>query len=287
MTGYGLAQAEFEQKKISVEVRSLNSKFLELSIKLPKEYAEKENLLRMECNRLVERGKVNIAINVERGAQQELTRDLNTELFKQYFERLRSLAVELNIEKVDLFHETLKIPEVWSSSDNQTNELEWKAIYDTFCTALHNFNDFREKEGESLSREIQSRVNHILEAIPAIETFEGNRIAPIKEKLEQLLLNAIGQESIDRNRLEQELIYYIEKFDITEEKVRLRTHCNYFLTVMQEKDSNGKKLGFISQEIGREINTLGAKANDAQMQQLVVGMKDDLEKIKEQLLNIL
>ncbi len=287
MTGYGVSQGEYQHKKITVELRSLNSKFLELAIRLPKVYSERELSIRNDCNKFVERGKVNVNISIEQSNNVDDIKKVNEQLFKTYYHSLQKLANELGSTGTDIFHETLSIPEVWNSTDEQINEDEWKCIYQIFQQALNSFNQFRAEEGNTLSKDLIQRIHNIVNSIPEIEKFEVSRVPAIKEKIELLLKDTIGQENIDKNKLEQELIYYSEKFDITEEKIRLKSHCDYFLQVMNENESSGKKLGFISQEIGREINTLGSKANDANMQKIVVGMKDELEKIKEQLLNIL
>ncbi len=286
MTGYGLSSTDYLQKKISVEIRSLNSKFLELNVKIPRNFSERESLIRMEATRSIERGKANVIITVEQNDSQESTM-LNREKFNIYYKELTSLAKELGADTNSLFQQTLSIPDVWSVQEQSIDEEEWKVIYNTFIQALENFNQFRSDEGKTLSEDLYKRVESILNAIPEVEKFEKNRVPLIKEKLNALLKDAVGSENIDNNRLEQELIYFIEKFDITEEKIRLKSHCEYFFSVMKEKEANGKKLGFISQEIGREINTMGAKANDASIQKIVVGMKDELEKVKEQLLNII
>lgn len=286
MTGYGLSSTDYLQKKISVEIRSLNSKFLELNIKLPRNFSERESLIRMDATRSIERGKASVVISIEQKDVLESTM-LNRNKFNAYYKELTSLAKELGADTSTLFQQTLSIPDVWSVQEQSIDEEEWKAIYSTFLQALENFNQFRTDEGKTLSDDLYKRVESILNAIPEVEKFEKNRVPLIKEKLNTLLKEAVGSENIDNNRLEQELIYFIEKFDITEEKIRLRSHCEYFFAVMKEKEANGKKLGFISQEIGREINTMGAKANDANIQKIVVGMKDELEKVKEQLLNII
>ncbi len=286
MTGYGLSSTDYLQKKISVEIRSLNSKFLELNVKIPRNFSERESLIRMEATRSIERGKANVVITVEQNDSQESTM-LNREKFNAYYKELTTLAKELGADTNSLFQQTLSIPDVWSVQEQSIDEEEWKVIYNTFIQALENFNQFRSDEGKTLSEDLYKRVESILNAIPEVEKFEKNRVPLIKEKLNALLKDAVGSENIDNNRLEQELIYFIEKFDITEEKIRLKSHCEYFFSVMKEKEANGKKLGFISQEIGREINTMGAKANDASIQKIVVGMKDELEKVKEQLLNII
>lgn len=286
MTGFGLASSEYNQKKINVEIRSLNSKFLELNIKLPRTYSEKESIIRNDCVKFIERGKANVTIVFEQNAIDD-QRQINKELFHSYYNQLKSLADELSVDNTDIFRSVISIPEVFNTQEQITNEEEWKVVHNTFLQAIENFNQFRIDEGNTLANDLVKRIESILAAITEVEKFEGNRVPQIKEKLNQLLAEQVGSENVDQNRLEQELIYYIEKFDITEEKIRLSTHCNYFLDVMKEKEANGKKLGFISQEIGREINTMGSKANDANIQKIVVGMKDELEKIKEQLLNII
>ena len=286
MTGYGLASTEYLQKKITVEIRSLNSKFLELNVKMPRNYSEKESTIRNEATKAIERGKANVNIIIEQTIQVESSL-LNKDKFNSYYKQLDQLATELGVEKTNLFQQTLSIQDIWSVQEQSADEVEWKAIYNTFTHAIQNFNQFRADEGATLAADLKKRVELILEAIPEVEKFESNRVPAIKDKLESILKDAVGAENVDKNRLEQELIYFIEKYDITEEKIRLKSHCDYFFLVMKEKEANGKKLGFITQEIGREINTMGSKANDASIQKIVVGMKDELEKVKEQLLNII
>jgi uncharacterized protein (TIGR00255 family) len=286
MTGYGLASSDYLQKKINVEIRSLNSKFLELIVKVPRTYSEKESLLRNEATKNIERGKASVIISIEQSDAQE-TSLLNKDKFHTYYRQLSELAKELEADSSTIFQQTISIPDVWSVQEQSLDEEEWNIIYQTFLQALENFNQFRADEGQTLSKDLSKRIEYILNAIPEVEKFEKNRIPAIKDKLDNILKDAVGSENVDHNRLEQELIYFIEKFDITEEKIRLKSHCDYFFEVMREKEANGKKLGFISQEIGREINTMGSKANDANIQKIVVGMKDELEKVKEQLLNII
>lgn len=286
MTGYGLASTEYLQKKINVEIRSLNSKFLELNVKIPRNYSERESLIRIEATRSIERGKASVVISIEQNETIESSL-LNREKFNSYYKQLTQLANELGADTSNLFQQTLSISDVWSVQEQSLDEEEWKVIYQTFIQALENFNQFRADEGKTLSNDLYKRVEIILNSIQEVEKFEKNRVPAIKEKLDSILKEAVGAENVDKNRLEQELIYFIEKFDITEEKIRLKSHCDYFFQVMKEKEANGKKLGFISQEIGREINTMGSKANDANIQKIVVGMKDELEKVKEQLLNII
>jgi uncharacterized protein (TIGR00255 family) len=288
MTGYGLATTEYENKKINVEIRSLNSKFLELLVKLPKIYNDKENVLRTICGKQIERGKASVILVIENTSEEATgNATINIPLFKTYYGQLSDLAKSLNADQANIFQETLKISEVWNTKQAEVNEQEWEVINTTFLKALTAFNAFRIDEGKVLANDMSARVKLINDSILAVEKLEVARVPAIKEKIEQLLKDTVGAINIDQNRLEQELIFYAEKYDITEEKTRLRSHCDYFLSIMQEAESNGKKLGFIAQEIGREINTMGSKANDANIQKIVVGMKDELEKIKEQLLNIL
>lgn len=286
MTGYGLASNEYLQKKITVEIRSLNSKFLELNIKMPRTYSDKESVIRNEATKGIERGKASVLINIEQNDTQESSL-LNKAKFNTYYNQLKQLAEELGVDQSNLFQQTLSIPDIWAAQEQSIDEEEWKVVLQTFNTALENFNQFRIDEGATLSSDLKKRVELILAAIPEVEKHESSRVPAIKDKLDNLLREAVGADNVDKNRLEQELIYFIEKYDITEEKIRLKSHCDYFFVVMKEKEANGKKLGFISQEIGREINTMGSKANDANIQKIVVGMKDELEKVKEQLLNII
>lgn len=287
MTGYGLASNDFAHAKYTVEIKSLNSKFLELSLKLPKSFSDKEFLLRNECTRLIERGKVNISIQVENAESKLKTSTINQSLLQHYYSQLKESADNLGDNGSNLFQMALNFPDVVQYSSDEVSEDEWKIVYKTFEQALENFQNFRQDEGNVLKEDLVLRINNILDGMKLISELEPLRIPSIKDRLNQFLEEAVGKENIDHNRFEQELIYFIDKIDITEEKTRLKSHCDYFLVALNDKDANGKKLGFISQEIGREINTMGSKANDAKMQQTVVGMKEELEKIKEQLLNVL
>ncbi len=287
MTGYGLAANDHDRAKYTVEIKSLNSKFLELSLKIPKAFSDKEFLLRSECTKQIERGKVNISINIEYAETTLKTSSINQSLLKYYYEQLKGSAEALGDTGANLFHMALNFPEVVQYGADEANEDEWKTLYKTFEQALADFQNFRRDEGNVLKQDLILRINNILEGMRLVSEQEPLRIPSIRERLNQFLEEAVGRENIDRNRFEQELIYFIDKLDITEEKIRLKSHCDYFIEALKAKDANGKKLGFISQEIGREINTMGSKANDAKMQQIVVGMKEELEKIKEQLLNVL
>lgn len=287
MTGYGLASADHENVKFAVEIKSLNSKFLELSIKLPKAFSDKELFLRNICSKEIERGKVNVSINIERGEEALKGATINAALLSRYYKQLEEINVNLGANSNNLLQAVLNFPDVISYVEDEVSENDWTILYSTFNKALDNFNQFRITEGNVLKLDLELRIKNILQFFSEIEVLEPLRIPQIKARLNQFLEDNVGKVNVDQNRLEQELIYYIDKLDITEEKIRLRSHCNYFIETLKSKDANGKKLGFISQEIGREINTMGAKANEAQIQQLVVGMKEELEKIKEQLLNVL
>ncbi|MFD0831092.1 YicC/YloC family endoribonuclease [Mucilaginibacter boryungensis] len=287
MTGYGTASFDSGTTKYTVEIKSLNSKFLELSLRIPKNFSDKEFQLRTECNKQIERGKVNLSINVEKTDATVKAAGINTQLLKQYFDQLKAVSIDLNEPSGNLLQLALGLPDVVRFDEDSVSEEEWKIVEKTFQQALKNFQQFRADEGIVLEQDAKYRIGLILNNLKAIEVEEPKRVPVIRERLNQFLADAVGREIVDQNRLEQELIYYIDKLDITEEKTRLITHCNYFLETLQSADANGKKLGFISQEIGREINTIGSKANDAGIQKLVVGMKEELEKIKEQLLNVL
>lgn len=287
MTGYGIATGDFAQAKYTVEIKSLNSKFLELSLKLPKSFSDKELLIRNECSKQIERGKVNVSLNAEYAESDVKTASINQNLLKLYYKQLRSAADELGDNGSNLLQLALNFPDVIRYEEDTVSDDEWKQLFGIFAQAMKEFQKFREDEGKVLQQDLVLRINNILEALTVVEAQDPNRIPQIRERINQVLEQFVGKENIDENRFEQELIFYIEKLDITEEKIRLRSHCDYFLQTLKSPDANGKKLGFISQEIGREINTLGSKANDAQIQQVVVGMKEELEKIKEQLLNVL
>lgn len=287
MTGYGTASFDSGATKYTVEIKSLNSKFLELSLRIPKNFSDKEFQLRTECSKQIERGKVNLTINVEKTDATVKAAGINTPLLKQYFEQLQAVSRELNEPTGNLLQLALGLPDVVRFDEESVSEEEWKIVEQTFQQALKNFQQFRLDEGSVLEQDAIHRIGLIQNNLSLIEVEEPKRVPLIRERLNQYLSEAVNRDNIDQNRFEQELIYYIDKLDITEEKTRLRTHCTYFLETLKSADANGKKLGFISQEIGREINTIGSKANDANMQKLVVGMKEELEKIKEQLLNVL
>ncbi|WP_460694687.1 YicC/YloC family endoribonuclease [Mucilaginibacter puniceus] len=287
MTGYGIASFDSGNSKYTVEIKSLNSKFLELSLRLPKIFSEKEFQLRNDCSKQIERGKVNLSINVEQAGSTVKAAGIDTELLKHYYAQLKTVSNDLNEPTSNLLQLALGLPEVVKYGEETASEDEWKVVEKTFQQAMAAFQQFRVDEGAILEQDVKQRIGIILDNLKLVEVEEPKRVPVIRERLNQFLSEATAREAIDQNRFEQELIYYIDKLDITEEKIRLKAHCDYFIETLKNADANGKKLGFISQEIGREINTLGSKANDANMQKLVVGMKEELEKIKEQLLNVL
>lgn len=287
MTGYGIASVDSGGTKYTVEIKSLNSKFLELSLRLPKMFAEKEFQLRNDCSKSVERGKVNLSINVEQTSATVKAAGIDNDLLKHYYQQLKNVSAELGEPSGNLLQLALTLPEVVKYNEETVSEEEWKTVEKAFKQALDGFQQFRKDEGGVLEKDVKQRIGTILDNLKAVEAEDPKRVPVIRERLNQFLADAAGVEIIDHNRFEQELIYYIDKLDITEEKTRLKSHCDYFLQTLAADDASGKKLGFITQEIGREINTIGSKANDANIQKLVVGMKEELEKIKEQLLNVL
>lgn len=287
MTGFGLASSDDENVKFVVEIKSLNSKFLELNLKLPRAYSDKELLLRNICSKDIERGKVNVAVNIERSNDTQKGATINTVLLTRYYKQLEEINSTLGANSTNLLQTALHFPEVITYTEEEIGENDWEILQQTFLKALANFNQFRADEGSVLRTDLELRIQNILNFFAEIDKLAPLRVPQVKARLTQFLEESVGKVNVDQNRLEQELIYYIDKLDSTEEKTRLKSHCDYFMSTLKSKDANGKKLGFISQEIGREINTMGAKANDAHIQQLVVGMKEELEKIKEQLLNVL
>lgn len=285
MTGYGKAVAEFESKHITVELRSVNSKQLDLNVRVPGLYRERELEMRQLIAQKAERGKIDFGISVENQGDDKSV-SLNRSLVKTYYNELKFIGEETGQMHVDYVSIISRLPEVWNTTKPEFTEQEWMVLKHAIEKALNLFNDFRTAEGDMLERDLKARIESISNLLTEVEPFEARRTESYRQRLEQKIKDAAG-DSIDNNRLEQELIYFIEKIDITEEKVRLSAHCKYFIETMAGTDNNGRKLGFISQEIGREINTIGSKANDADMQRVVVLMKDELEKIKEQLLNVL
>lgn len=287
MTGYGKAVSVINNKKFTIEVRSLNSKQLDLSMKIPSLYREKELDLRNKVAQPLGRGKVEVSIFYEANDAEKKT-TLNTELLKTYFADLQPLAKELNLEdKGAMLTSILRMPEVMKIERPEMEESEWDAIEKLVFEAIEHFQEFRKEEGSRLQTDLFERVDNILTLLEEVKTLAPERVETTKNRIQQNLDEMVGKEQIDANRFEQELIYYLEKYDITEEVIRLDGHCKYFVETANQGNQQGKKLGFIAQEMGREINTTGSKANHAGIQKAVVQMKDELEKIKEQLLNIL
>ena len=285
MTGFGRATASFEEKDISVEVRSLNSKFTDIRIKIPQNYRDKESDLRKILGDNIKRGKIELNLDITSPDGDE-SFALNGTLLKKYYRELSTIAEELNMPKSDLLPAILRLADVVAPSGKEFKEEEWNAILQVLHQALDNFTNFRKTEGKVLETDLKLRINNIQKYLTAIPPFEEERVVKLRAKLLKNLEENFSKDRVDQNRYEQEVIYYLEKIDITEEKVRLGQHCKYFLEQLEEKaTSKGRKLSFISQEIGREINTLGAKAYSSDIQKLVVKMKDDLEKVKEQIAN--
>lgn len=286
MTGFGTATATYLNKSITIEVKSVNSKFFDLNLRLPSLYREKEYELRSDLSRSIERGKVDVSFSIDSPEATKKT-NINAALFKSYFDDLKNIQQEYQTGDSDLMRIILSLPDVMSNEKQSVTDEEWKQVKSIMDSSLEAFNAFRLSEGASMQKDLEGRIQSITDKLIDVEKFEGGRIEQVRKRLTGSLEEFIQTQNIDRNRLEQELIFFVEKFDISEEKVRLRTHCEYFLETLKSDASNGKKLAFISQEIGREINTIGSKANDAEMQKIVVNLKDELEKIKELLLNVL
>ncbi|WP_317896581.1 YicC/YloC family endoribonuclease [Aurantibacillus circumpalustris] len=285
MTGFGKATAEYGDKTVTVEIRALNSKGADISLRLSSGLRNYELELRNDLSKQLERGKIDLSIFVESNTV-EAPIEINTTLAKAYHVQLKKLALELQEPLEDSIQHILKFPDVLKGERKETDENEWNVIKACVNDAIKQLNAFRDTEGKSLQKDFEDRLGKIGIHLEEIKKLDLHRITAIKDRIRNNLADVIGKEKIDENRFEQELIYYIEKLDINEEKVRLKTHLDYFIDTCKE-NSPGRKLNFISQEIGREINTIGSKANDAPMQKFVVLMKDELEKIKEQASNVL
>jgi uncharacterized protein (TIGR00255 family) len=283
MTGFGKAEINTQNKKLTIEIKSLNSKQIDMSVRMPSAYRQKELSIRKTVAQSLNRGKIDVALFVEQ-THSELSATINSEVVKAYYSDLKGIAKELD-NTDDIMSSIMRLPDVLKSKKEEIEESEWTQIESLLSQAIDAITNYRADEGRILAEDFALRIENIRTSLSEIEAYEKSRIEKIKgsirEKIDELKVSA------DENRFEQELIYYIEKLDITEEITRLNLHLNYFIEVMQSANSQGKKLGFICQEIGREINTIGSKSNDATMQQEVVKMKDELEKIKEQILNVL
>lgn len=287
MTGYGKAMVAYKDKKITAEVKSLNSKTLDLSVRIAPLYREKEMEIRQTIAATLERGKVDFCIWVEREAGAEAT-PVNGALVSAYYSQLKTIAEQAGIpEPQDWFTTLLRMPDVMTKAEvEELTEEEWQAARQAVDEALANLVDFRKQEGAALQKKFEEKIENIGNLLVSIEQYEGQRVEKIRTRIVDAL-QSIPEAEYDKNRLEQELIYYIEKLDINEEKQRLANHLKYFIETMNEGHGQGKKLGFIAQEMGREINTTGSKSNMAEMQNIVVMMKDELEQIKEQVLNVM
>lgn len=281
MTGYGKVVLELSSKTVRVEIRSLNSKSLDLNMRMPNEYRSKELELRKIIGSRLNRGKIDVSLYIEADKGENSTK-VNTQVVKDYMEQLKKIS---DGREIDLLKMAIKMPDSISIKKEEVNEGEWSLILNAIEDALSRIENYRKDEGKALFNDFSNHINNINSLLQQVIETAPERVKKVREKLSKSVLDL--KENIDQNRFEQELIYYIEKLDINEEKIRLKNHLDYFLQTLNQNQSSGKKLGFISQEIGREINTIGSKANYAPMQKIVVQMKDELEKIKEQLLNVL
>ena len=284
MTGFGKAVEDFSDKTISVEIKSLNSKQFDLNLRLSSLFREKEMELRSELQKVLDRGKIDLNVSVDYKNEQP-SAVINLSVAENYFHQIATLSKKLNSD-TDILSQVLRMPDVMRQEKKELTDEDWKQVWNTVKKAIVKFNEFRGAEGKTLDNEFRKRIGIIEKCLSDVEKHDKPRLAHLRKRIKGNLEELVPKEKIDKNRFEQELIFYIERLDITEEKVRLKTHLDYFLKTMKEA-SCGRKLNFISQEIGREINTIGSKANDAVIQKIVVQMKDELEKIKEQSMNVL
>jgi len=281
MTGFGKAVLQLENKKINIEIKSLNSKNLDLNARMPQQYREKELLLRKQIGKSLTRGKIDFGMYIE-STMEAANSKINVPIVNEYISQLSAVS---QAKESDILSIAMRLPDVLKTEKEEIDETEFEHIQQLLTTALKNINEYRLNEGKVLESDFRLRITSIGSILEQIIEMDPQRIQGVRERLQKGIAEL--KERVEENRFEQELVYYIEKFDITEEKVRLENHLNYFIENLDSDVSNGKKLGFIAQEMGREINTIGSKSNFAPMQQLVVQMKDELEKIKEQLLNVL
>ncbi len=287
MTGFGKATCEYGNKKIVVEIKSLNSKQLDVSTRISGLYREKDIEIRNEISQRLERGKIDLSLYIDNSGKESVTQ-INQSVVESYYQQIKTLSENIGIEVPgNWFEVLLRLPDTMKTETVELDENEWIEIKKTIAEAIDQLTSFRIQEGKSLETVFNERIANIGQLLLETAPFEAERVEKIKTRLEENLQALSEKIDYDKNRLEQELIFYIEKLDVNEEKVRLRNHLDYFMETMQHEKSPGKKLGFIVQEIGREINTLGSKANNSDMQKIVVLMKDHLEQIKEQVLNVL
>jgi uncharacterized protein (TIGR00255 family) len=287
MTGFGKATGEFNGRKIVVEIKSLNSKQLDISTRIAGLYREKDIEIRNEVSQQLERGKIDLALYIENTGKESITQ-INQTIVESYYNQIKAIADNTGIDIPSNWFEILmRLPDVLKTESVELDEDEWQEVKKILSAAIEQIIIFRKQEGKSLEQVFRTKIANIDRLLLDIVPFESERIDKIRTKLEDNLQNIADKFDYDQNRLEQELIYYIEKLDVNEEKIRLKTHLDYFIETMEKENAPGKKLGFITQEIGREINTLGSKSNHGEMQKIVVLMKDELEQIKEQVLNVL
>ena len=288
MTGYGKATAELPDKKINVEIKSLNSKAMDLSARIAPAYREKEMEIRNEIARVLERGKVDFSLWVEKKECADAATPINQVLVEGYYNQIKAISENLHIAvPTDWFQTLLRMPDVMTRTETQElSEEEWGIVYAAVKEAVSHLVDFRKQEGAALEKKFREKIANIHRLLESVTPYEKERVDKVKERITDALEKTLSVD-YDKNRLEQELIYYIEKLDINEEKQRLGNHLKYFISTLESGSGQGKKLGFIAQEMGREINTLGSKSNHAEMQKIVVQMKDELEQIKEQVLNVM
>lgn len=288
MTGYGKATAELTEKKINVEIKSLNSKAMDLSARIAPAYREKEMEIRNEIARVLERGKVDFSLWVEKKECADAATPINQVLVEGYYNQIKAISENLHIAvPTDWFQTLLRMPDVMTRTETQElSEEEWGIVYAAVKEAVSHLVDFRKQEGAALEKKFREKIANIHRLLESVTPYEKERVDKVKERITDALEKTLNVD-YDKNRLEQELIYYIEKLDINEEKQRLGNHLKYFISTLESGSGQGKKLGFIAQEMGREINTLGSKSNHAEMQKIVVQMKDELEQIKEQVLNVM
>jgi uncharacterized protein (TIGR00255 family) len=284
MTGYGKSVLQLPTKKVTIEIKSLNSKNLDLNVRIPSYYKEKELNVRKKLAKSLVRGKVDFSIFVEMTADETST-TVNTGVVKQYMQQLRNVVQTGSSDDVSLLKMAISMPDALKTAREELDESEWNIIDQHIDEALKNIIQYRVDEAASLEIDFRERITNIRKYLEEVKSFDADRVENVKTRLQKAIDDL--KVDTDQNRFEQELIYYLEKLDINEEKVRLDNHLNYFLETLQTEDSNGKKLGFIVQEMGREINTTGSKANFAPMQKAVIQMKNELEQIKEQILNVL
>ena len=287
MTGFGKTEFEVGNKKITLEIKSLNSKQLDINTRIPAMYREKDIEIRRLISEMLTRGKVDFALYLDNLGTESTSR-INSAIIKDYYNQLKDVHQELGLEiNENIMQSIMRLPETVKMVYDELDETEWLMVRENLVKTLNELNRFRDQEGLALKVDIVANIANILDLLGQVEPFENQRLENVKTKIKESLDTLQLNGSVDKNRFEQELIYYMEKLDINEEKVRLTNHCSYFTETMAEDEPSGRKLGFIAQEIGREINTLGSKANESNLQRIVVQMKDNLEKIKEQVLNVL